>query len=212
MTSLDPLARAVKEGEDGEVVTLVQRALANGVAPETIVDRGLISGMVKVGELFKEGELFLPEVLMAAKAMSTGIDLLKPHLEGGHRATRGRVVLGTVQGDIHDIGKNIVGIMLKGAGFEVSDLGTDVSPAEFVRAAIEDNAQVIGMSALLTTTMLSMGETIEALKGAVPPRAFKVLIGGAPVTSDFAREIGADGYAPDAMTAVEMCNRWMTDR
>ena len=160
--------------------------------------------MGEVGRLFEENEYFVPEMLVAARAMQGGLAILKPHLAAGGSISAGKAVVGTVKGDLHDIGKNLVAMMLEGAGFEVVDLGTDVTPDKFVKAVIEHKPHVIGMSALLTTTMPSMSGTIKALQEAGVRDQVKVMIGGAPVTDGFARQIGADGYSPDASSAVRL--------
>ena len=164
--------------------------------------KACIPAMAEVGRLFEEGEKFVPEMLISARAMQTAMNLLKPHLAQEDVRVAGKVVIGTVAGDLHDIGKNLVGMMLEGSGFEVIDLGTDVSPQRFVDTVKEHQPDVIGMSALLTTTMPSMGATIEALKEAGLREQVKVMIGGAPITQDFADKIGADGFAPDASSAA----------
>ncbi len=179
-------------------------ALAAGIAPETILKDGLIAAMGEVGRLFEENEYFVPEMLVSARAMQGGLALLKPHLAAGGATPAGKVVVGTVKGDLHDIGKNLVGMMLEGSGFEVIDLGTDVSPEKFVKAVTEHQPHAIAMSALLTTTMPSMSNTIKALQEAGVREQVKVMIGGAPVTDGFARQIGADGYSPDASSAVRL--------
>ena len=167
------------------------------------MEEGLIAGMNIVGERFKAHEIFLPDVLMAAKAMAAGMEILKPLLIGDASASRGRVVIGTVKGDLHDIGKNLVGIMLKGAGFDVIDLGRDVSPEVFVQTAETEGADVIGMSALLTTTMGMMGKTVELLQSRCLSGKVKVIIGGAPISEEYARRIGAQAYGFDASSAVD---------
>ena len=179
-------------------------ALAAGLNPEAILKDGLIAAMGEVGRLFEENEYFVPEMLVAARAMQGGLAILKPHLAAGGSISAGKAVVGTVKGDLHDIGKNLVAMMLEGAGFEVIDLGTDVTPDKFVKAVIEHKPHVIGMSALLTTTMPSMSGTVKALQEAGVRDQVKVMIGGAPVTDGFARQIGADGYSPDASSAVRL--------
>ena len=170
--------------------------------PEEIMNQGLILAMTEVGKKFEEGEFFVPEMLVSARAMESGLSVLKPLLVSQDVKSTGLAVVGTVQGDLHDIGKNLVAMMLRGAGFDVIDLGTDVSPAAFVEAVRENQPDLIAMSALLTTTMMSMKSTITALLEAGIRSQVKVIIGGAPVTADFAEQIGADGYAPDAHAAV----------
>jgi 5-methyltetrahydrofolate--homocysteine methyltransferase len=197
------IAAELERGEDQQVRSLTQRALDQSVEPTTILDEGLIAGMHVVGDRFRVHEIFLPDVLMAAKAMNAGLEILRPHLGQAGVPTRGKVVIGTVQGDLHDIGKNLVGIMLSGAGFEVIDLGKDVSPQRFVDAASESGADVIGMSALLTTTMPVMKRVVSLLKERGLDGSIRTVIGGAPVTEEYASEIGADSYGFDAAHAVE---------
>ncbi len=180
---------------------LTRQALADGISVGEILDKGLIGGMNVVGERFKQAEMFIPEVLLAAGAMKAGMNVLSPLLHDTGYRTKGRVILGTVKGDIHEIGKNLVGIMLSGAGFEVIDLGVDVSPRKFVEAVVEKKAQMVGMSSLLTVTMPSLKATIEELKKA-GLNNIKTIVGGATVTQRYADEIGADGYAKDAPSAV----------
>jgi 5-methyltetrahydrofolate--homocysteine methyltransferase len=174
------------------------------VPAEVILKDGLIKAMAEVGRLFEENEYFVPEMLVSARAMQSGLNLLKPLLAASGAEPAGRVVIGTVKGDLHDIGKNLVAMMLEGAGFEVIDLGTDVSPEKFVKAVVDNKASIIGMSALLTTTMPSMSNTIKALEEAGIRDQVKVMIGGAPVTDGFAKQVGADGYSPDASSAVRL--------
>jgi 5-methyltetrahydrofolate--homocysteine methyltransferase len=199
--SLEKIYQAVMEGDAGEAASQVEAAMAAGVAPGDILNKGCIAAMAEVGQLFEEGEMFVPEMLIAARAMQSAMNLLKPHLAEGEIISAGKVVIGTVAGDLHDIGKNLVGMMLEGAGFEVIDLGTDASADDFVAAVQEHSPDMIGMSALLTTTMPSMTKTVEALTEAGLRDQVKVIIGGAPVTQQFADNIGADGYAPDASSA-----------
>ena len=203
MDTLKAIAENLQAGEDERVLALTREAIAQGIAPREILDQGLLAGMSVVGEQFRTHEIFLPDVLMAAKAMYAGLEEIKPLLAGAGVPTAGRVVIGTVKGDLHDIGKNLVGIMLKGAGFEVIDLGKDVDPDRFVQTARETGAGVIGMSALLTTTMPVMKQVVDRLAAAGLAGRVRTVIGGAPVSADFAREIGADGYAYDAANAVE---------
>jgi 5-methyltetrahydrofolate--homocysteine methyltransferase len=204
MEQLDNIYNAVLEGDAAGTQAGVQAALAGHVPAETILKLGLIAAMTEVGRLFEENEYFVPEMLVAARAMQQGLAVLKPHLAEGGVISAGKVIVGTVKGDLHDIGKNLVAMMLEGAGFEVIDLGTDVTPEKFVKAVQEHKAQVIGMSALLTTTMPSMSTTIKALQEAGLRDQVKVMIGGAPVTDTFAKQIGADGYSPDASSAVRL--------
>jgi 5-methyltetrahydrofolate--homocysteine methyltransferase len=201
---LKTLAEKLYAGKFREMPELTRQALAGGLKPEQILQDGLIAGMDAVGRDFKAGELFVPEVLVAAKAMHAAMDVLRPLLVEGDVPTLGKYVIGTVQGDLHDIGKNLVGMMLEGAGFEVIDLGTDVTVQAFVEAVKTRRPHLMGMSALLTTTMPGMRATIDALREAGLRDQVKVMVGGAPVTAGFAREIGADGYAPDAAAAVDV--------
>ncbi len=203
MNTTETIYKNVLEGDAPAVEASVKAALAEGLAPDTILKQGLISAMDQVGKLYEEGEYFVPEMLVAARAMQSGLRILKPHLVAGDTMSGGRIVLGTVKGDLHDIGKNLVVMMLEGAGFEVKDLGVNVEPATFVEA-VKEGAQVVGMSALLTTTMNNMQTTMEALKSAGVRNNVKVIIGGAPVTEDFAKKIGADAFAPDASSAVRV--------
>jgi len=203
MGLLSQVAKAVIDGDDEHVAQLTRQVIEQSTPPKEILDDGLIAGMDVVGKRFKAHEVFLPDVLLAAKAMYAGMDLLKPLLIAEGIPSIGRVVVCTVRGDLHDIGKNLVGIMLKGAGFDVIDLGRDVAPEEMVRAAKEQDATVIGMSALLTTTMPVMGEVVELLKQEELDGKIKTIVGGAPVSEDFAQDIGADAYGFDAANAVD---------
>jgi 5-methyltetrahydrofolate--homocysteine methyltransferase len=203
MVDLTILARLVVEGEEEELKKLVEQAIAERMAPDKVLSEGLIKGMDVVGERMRKHEMFVPEVLRSAKAMSAGMDILTPLLETGGLSLGPKVILGTVKGDMHDIGKNLVGMMLKGAGFQVIDLGIDIPAARFVQAVIEQKAEVLGMSALLTTTMPEMKATIEELTEAGLRKKVKVIIGGAPVSLEFAQAIGADGFARDAARAVD---------
>ena len=200
---------ALSEGRVDEVKQLTQGALNSGDSAERVLKEGLIQGMERIGARFKNGEIYIPEVLIAARAMHAGMAVLKPILAKSSGAMTGKVVIGTVKGDLHDIGKNLVAMMLEGGGFEVMDLGIDVSPEKFVDSFKESQAQVIGMSALLTTTMGQMKTTIQALETAGLRSKVKVLVGGAPVTERFAKEIGADGYAPDAASAVDLAKSFV---
>jgi len=205
MLSYEDLAGSVINGNWTRVAELTRGLLDSNYAPLEIINKGLISGMNVVGRRFKEGDMFVPEVLMAARAMSAGVDIVKPLLADGAMPSAGKVVLGTVKGDLHDIGKNLVGIMLESAGFDVLNLGTDISPEEFAEAIRKHNPDVVAMSALLTTTMLTMKDTIDFLCGEGLRGGVKVIIGGAPVSPEFADEIGADGFAPDAASAALLC-------
>lgn len=204
VADLKALAEALIAGKAPKVKELTEAAIAEGLHPATIVNEGLIAGMDVVGQRFKNNEIYVPEVLIAARAMHAGLSLLKPLLAEQKVQPLATVVVGTVKGDLHDIGKNLVGMMLEGAGFAVIDLGTDVSPQKFVEAVQNHHPQHVALSALLTTTMPAMKETLEALKAAGVRDKVKVMIGGAPVTQNYADQIGADGYAPDAASAAEL--------
>jgi 5-methyltetrahydrofolate--homocysteine methyltransferase len=203
MADFDRIKDIVLKGKVGEIADLVRGALDEGVSPQEIVDQGLIGGMNEVGVRFKNDEMFIPEVLVSAKTMHTGMEVLRPLLESTGVKSAGTVILGTVKGDLHDIGKNLVGMMFQGAGFDVIDLGVDQSAENFVAAIQKEGGQVVAMSALLTTTMTEMAGVIEALQKALLRDRVKVMVGGAPLSQEFADSIGADGYAPDAATAVE---------
>jgi len=196
----------VIEGAAPSVEAGVRDALAAGINADVILKDALIAAMGEVGARYEEGDMFVPEMLISARAMQAGLTLLKPYLVGGKAESAGKVAIGTVKGDLHDIGKNLVAMMLEGAGFEILDLGVDVSPQAFVDAAHE-GVQIIGMSALLTTTMSNMGNTIEALKAAGVREKVKVMIGGAPVTQEFANSIGADAFAADAPSAARIARQ-----
>ena len=200
------LTSAVAAGMRNDTVRLTQELLAAGNGPDTIVEQGLVPGMAIVGEQFKKNEIFVPEMLVAARAMKEALKLLEPLLAAAGIKPKYTVVVGTVQGDLHDIGKNLIAMMWRGAGFAVIDLGTNVSPEKYLAAAQEHKAHIIGLSALLTTTMPAMKETVRVLKAANLPNT-KVMIGGAPITQTFADDIGADGYAADAGTAVDLAKK-----
>lgn len=202
--SLESIYEAILNGDAKRTSAEVQAALDQNVKPESILYEACIPAMGEVGRLFEQGEKFVPEMLISARAMQTAVNLLKPHLSQESVKKVGKIVIGTVAGDLHDVGKNLVAMMLEGAGFEVIDLGTDVSPQQFVSAVQANEPELIGMSALLTTTMTSIGATIEALQEAGLRERVKVLIGGAPVTQDFATKVGADGFAPDAGSATRV--------
>ena len=201
---LEPIFAGILEGNQNVVRENVQKAVDAGIAPEVILQQGLIPAMTEVGRLFETGEYFVPEMLIAARAMQGGLAILKPKLVAANIAAAGKVVIGTVQGDLHDIGKNLVAMMMEGAGFEIVDLGTDVSPEKFVAAVRENKANLMAMSALLTTTMPKMEATIKAVQEAGIRDQVKVMIGGAPVTQDYADKIGANGYAADASRAASL--------
>jgi len=200
---LGKMAESLIAGNIDEVVNLTKEALDGGAAPSDVLDQGLLAGMDVVGQRFKAEEMFIPEVLRCAKCMHGAMEILRPLLAETGAESIGTLVIGTVKGDLHDIGKNLVGMMFEGAGFEVVDLGIDNEPQVFVDAIKEHNAKLIGMSALLTTTMPKMGETINAIKEAGIRDQVKILVGGAPITAAFAEEIGADGYASNAASAVD---------
>lgn len=203
MADFEQMANGVIAGEIEKVAELTQKAVDEGIEPMEIIDQGLMSGMSVVGERFKAGDMYVPEVIMAAKSMSAGMEIVKPLLVGGKSSSKGKVLLGTVKGDLHEIGKKLVMMMMESAGLEVEDIGIDISAEKFAEAVKEKKPDVLGMSALLTTTMLAMKDTIETLKEAGIRDDVKVLVGGAPVTLDFAEEIGADGWAPDAVSAKD---------
>jgi 5-methyltetrahydrofolate--homocysteine methyltransferase len=200
MVDQEKFYEALCEGSMDKVKDLTEKALNGGETPDKVLKGGLIPAMDRIGVRFRNNEIFIPEVLIAARAMHAGLGVLKPILAKSSASTTTKVVLGTVKGDLHDIGKNLVGMMLEGAGFEVVDLGIDVPPEKFIQSAKETGAKVIGMSALLTTTMMQMKTTVEKVKAEA--LGVKTVIGGAPVTEEFAKQIGADGYAPDAASAV----------
>ena len=207
MAQLQALADAIISGNRMKAVELTTQALGEGVAAKEVLDKGLIPGMAVVGEKFKNCEFYVPEVLVAARAMSASMEKLRPELVREKVEPVGRVAIGTVRGDLHDIGKNLVAMMLEGAGFEIIDLGVDCAPEAFVGAVKEKKANLIALSALLTTTMPAMQDTVEALEAAGLRKKAKVIIGGAPVTQKFADQIGADGYAPDAASGVDIAKK-----
>ncbi|MEF8787561.1 MAG: corrinoid protein [Planctomycetota bacterium] len=207
MADLKAIAEHVINGEKEETANEVQEAIDEGVDPQKVLNEGLTAGMDEVGKRFKANEFYVPEVLISARAMHAGMEILDPLLAESGAEPTGTVVLGTVKGDLHDIGKNLVNMMLRGAGFKVIDVGIDVEPEEFVEQAQENGANIVGLSALLTTTMPEMETVIEALKEAGVEA--KTLIGGAPVTDEYADEIGADGYAADAASAVDVAKELM---
>jgi 5-methyltetrahydrofolate--homocysteine methyltransferase len=211
--TMQPLVKTIfdniLEGQHKVVEAKAQEALDSGIAPKEILNEGMIAAMAEVGRLFEAGEYFVPEMLIAARAMKAGLAVIKPHLALANVKATGKVAIGTVQGDLHDIGKNLVSMMLEGAGFEIVDLGTDVPPARFVEAVKAGGIDLVALSALLTTTMTNMKATLEALNQAGVGKRVKVMIGGAPITEEYARQIGADGYAPDASRAVELAKSLM---
>ncbi|MBW8040183.1 MAG: cobalamin-binding protein [Planctomycetes bacterium] len=202
MADLKALADAIIKGDQNTAVEITKTALDEGTPAESVLNDGLISGMDVIGDRFKKNEVYIPEVLIAARAMKMSMEILEPELAKAGVKPRGKLMIGTVQGDLHDIGKNLVAMMLKGAGFEVIDVGVDVGPEKFVEQAKATGVDVVGMSALLTTTMPSMEKTVKALKDA--GLSAKIMIGGAPVTQGYADKIGADGYSPDAASAVDL--------
>jgi 5-methyltetrahydrofolate--homocysteine methyltransferase len=209
MSTLENLTTNLISGKAEEVKYLTQQAIDENIAPRDILNQGLLKAMEEVGRRFKANEFYVPEVLIAARAMKAGMTLLKPLLSATGVEPVGKVAMATVKGDLHDIGKNLVCMMLEGGGFEVVDLGVDVPPEKFVEVVQKENIQILGLSALLTTTMLNMKSTISALEEQNIRNNVKIMIGGAPVTDAFAEEIGADGYAPDAATAVEIAKSFL---
>jgi len=207
MSTLDQIAENLMKGKAKDVAALVEQALKEGEQPGNVLTNGLLKGMGVIGERFKKNEVYVPEVLIAARAMKAGMQILQPKLTSAGVKPVGIAVIGTVKGDLHDIGKNLVGMMLEGAGFKVIDIGIDAEPKKFVDAAIANNASVIGVSALLTTTMTNMKAVVDAVKASAIGGKVKVMIGGAPVTQAFCDEIGADGYAPDAASAADLAKK-----
>ena len=210
--AMQEISAAIIEGEDGEVDELTRKALDDEITAVEIMDDGLIAGMGIVGIKFRENIIFVPEVLACARAMKAGMAHIEPILSASGVPAQGPVVMGTVKGDLHDIGKNLCIMLLRGAGFEVIDLGVDTSPDEFIDAVAEHEAPLLGMSALLTTTMPNMGKTIEAFIDADLRDDVQIMVGGAPVTQEFADDMGADGYGKDAMACVELAKRLMVER
>jgi len=207
MKILREISENVEWGNSAAVKELTNKALSDRIPVEEILNKGLIKGMDAVGVKFKKNEIFIPEVLISTRAMKTGMDILNPFLENSPRKQKGKIVIGTVKGDLHDIGKKIVAMILESSGYEIIDLGIDVSKAKFVRAVKKEQPDILGMSALLTTTMIYMSEVIEAIEKAGLRQKFKIAVGGGPVTKTFADEIGADGYAQDAYAATELVNK-----
>jgi 5-methyltetrahydrofolate--homocysteine methyltransferase len=199
---LDTIYNSILEGDRDSATAGVEQALEAGIDPDVILQEGMIAAMKEVGRLFEEGDYFVPEMLIAARAMQSGLAVLKPHLVDSDIKPAGTVAVGTVKGDLHDIGKNLVAMMLEGAGFVIYDLGTDVAPESFVAAIEENGVDVVALSALLTTTMPSMEATVKAIDDAGLRDQVKIVVGGAPVTQEYAEKIGADGFAPDASSAV----------
>lgn len=207
MKSFGQIKNSVIEGNIAGAVAGTSSCLESGIDPQEIINKGLVAGMDVVGPRFRAGDMFVPEVLMSARAMQEGINIVKEKLIDFEVATAGKVLIGTVKGDLHDIGKNLVAIMLESSGYTVVDLGVDIDPEKFSEAVKEHQPQIVGLSALLTTTMPAMKETIERLKEDDLKSGVKVIIGGAPISEEFSIEIGADGYAPDGGSAVELVNR-----
>ena len=203
MVDLKEMADNVIKGKASEVKELTQKAVNEGMGVEKILNEGLIAGMDIVGKKFQASEIYVPEMLIAARAMKAGMEIIRPILVQKDIKSQGKVVIGTAKGDLHDIGKSLVGMMLEGAGFEIVDLGVDVSPEKFIETAKEKKADIIGVSALLTTTMVGMKDVVKAVQEANLDSKVKIMIGGAPITQNYADEIGADGYAPDAASAVD---------
>lgn len=203
MSQFDDLAEAVIEGDDEQVEELAQKLVDEGEDPDEIIQEGLVAGMNVVGDRFKAEEMFVPQVLIAAEAMQKGMKIVKPLL-ADDTSSEGLILMATVEGDLHDIGKNLASMLLEGSGFDIVDLGTDIPPEEFVEGVKEHEPDILGMSALLTTTMPNMESTIEALEEAGIRDEVKIMVGGAPVSQEFADEIGADGYAPDGSTATDL--------
>ncbi len=204
MDILEEIAIGVEKGDSNSVLALTEKALTQNISVGEILNNGLVAGMDVIGEKFKNNEVFIPEVLFSAKAMKAGMELIKPLLAKANVESKGKVVIGTVKGDLHDIGKRIIAMLLEGAGFEVTDLGADVSKEKFLEFVEKERADILGMSALLTTTMTYMKEVIEAVENANLKQDVRVIIGGAPITHSYAEEIKADGYAPDAASAVNL--------
>lgn len=203
MSVLEQIAQAVIDGDEVSTPKLVEQALVAGTAAKAVLQDGLLKGMTEVGRRFREGEYFVPEVLIAAEAMKAGTNLLKPHLAKAGVKPEATAIIGTVRGDLHDIGKNLVATMLEGAGFEVIDLGVDVPPEKFVEVCLNRKVDVVAMSALLTTTMPMMEQSVKKLKAEVQPTP-TIIVGGAPVTQEYADKIGANGYGRDAATGAEL--------
>ena len=206
MSKIQEIATAVETGKVKLIEGLVQEALDAGEDPNAILDEGMVASMGVVGEKFQANEVFVPEMLVAAKTMKKGVEVLRPHLASGSLGKKGKFIIGTVAGDLHDIGKNLVGLMVESAGFEVIDLGIDVTPEKFVEALNNNpDCKIVGASALLTTTMEALRKTVEAIHSGGFKGKVKIMVGGAPVTQEFADQIGADAYAPDAASAADVC-------
>ncbi|HZK83267.1 MAG TPA: corrinoid protein [Desulfosporosinus sp.] len=212
MATYAELAQSVIEGQRDQVKNLVTSLIAAGNNPLEIVNEGLIEGMNVVGVRFKAGEMYVPEVLMAAKSMSGGLEIVRPLISEADQKSKGKILLGTVKGDLHDIGKNLVGMLIESGGLEVINMGVDVSAEDFIDAIIEHEPDILALSALLTTTMPAMQDIIELLEEEDLRDKVKVIIGGAPVSREYADSIGADGYAPDAGSAVELCKQLLASK
>ncbi|MCO5387356.1 MAG: corrinoid protein [Desulfosporosinus sp.] len=212
MSNYADLAQSVIEGQKDKVKEHVQNFIAAGNSPLEIVNEGLIAGMNVVGVRFKAGDMYVPEVLMAAKSMTGGLEIVKPLIAAADQKSKGKILLGTVKGDLHDIGKNLVGMLIESGGLEVINMGVDISAEDFIDAIIEHEPDILALSALLTTTMPAMQDIIEMLQEEELRDKIKVIIGGAPVSQEYADTIGADGYAPDAGSAVELCKRLLASK
>ncbi len=212
MATYADLAKSVIEGQRDQVKDLVTSLIAAGNSPLEIVNEGLIAGMNVVGVRFKAGDMYVPEVLMAAKSMSGGLEIVRPLIAEADQKSKGKILLGTVKGDLHDIGKNLVGMLIESGGLEVINMGVDVSAEDFIDAIIEHEPDILALSALLTTTMPAMQDIIELLEEEELRDKVKVIIGGAPVSREYADTIGADGYAPDAGSAVELCKKLLAEK
>lgn len=209
MAILEDIQNCVLDGELDEIKDLVQKAVDEGIEPTAIINDGLIGGMNIVAPLFKSGEMFVPEVMESADTMNEGMQVVKPLITDADMPTKGKVIIGTVNGDLHDIGKNLVVLMMESRGYTVVDLGVDVKEDQFVQAIKEHKPDIVGMSSLLTTTMMKIDDTIKEINSAGVRDQVKIIIGGAPISQEFADDIGADGYSEDASTAVELCDRMM---
>jgi 5-methyltetrahydrofolate--homocysteine methyltransferase len=210
--SMETISQAVRDGDDQQAISLVEEALGDGVPALDLLEKGLVAGVQQLGELFKDGQVYLPEILISTRAMNRALEVLQPHLAGADIHRRGTVIIGTVEGDLHDIGKNLVAMMLSSNGFNVVDMGVDVSARQFTEAARENSADIVALSGLLTTTITYMPVVIDALKKAGLKGRVRVMIGGAPVTRFYADEIGAEGFAEDCASAVDEAARLMKAR
>ena len=209
MAILEDIQNCVLDGELDEIKDLVQKAVDEGIDPAAIINDGLIGGMNIVAPLFKSGEMFVPEVMESADTMNEGMQVVKPLITDADMPTKGKVIIGTVNGDLHDIGKNLVALMMESRGYTVIDMGVDVKEEQFVEAIKEHKPDIVGMSSLLTTTMMKIDDTIKMINESGLRDQVKIIIGGAPISQEFADDIGADGYSEDASTAVELCDRMM---